>query len=273
MAVDLVTSRHLHRDEPARCYGVYALDIDNQRVETLPAAAVVLATGGVGKVYRYTTNPDTSTGDGIAMAWRAGCRIGNMEFVQFHPTCLYHPKERSFLITEALRGEGAQLKLPDGTRFMADHDAAPRAGAARHRRPGDRLRDEEARPRPRLARRHAPRRGIPEGALPDRPRPLPRARHRHRPPADPGGARGPLHLRRRRDRPRRPDRPAGPVRRRRGDVHRPPRRQPARQQLAARVRRRRADLRGADRRRAARGRGRRSRPGTRAGSRTPTSRS
>jgi L-aspartate oxidase len=122
MAVDLVTSRHLGREEPARCYGVYALDIDNQRVETLPASAVVLATGGVGKVYRYTTNPDTATGDGIAMAWRAGCRIGNMEFIQFHPTCLYHPAERSFLITEAPRGEGAHLTLPDGTRFMAAHD-------------------------------------------------------------------------------------------------------------------------------------------------------
>jgi L-aspartate oxidase len=135
MAVDLVTSRHLRREEPTRCYGVYALDIDNQRVETLPATAVVLATGGVGKVYRYTTNPDTSTGDGIAMAWRAGCRIGNMEFIQFHPTCLYHPQERSFLITEALRGEGAQLKLPDGTRFMAAHDPrmelAPRDIVAR----------------------------------------------------------------------------------------------------------------------------------------------
>ena len=135
MAVDLITSRLLGRDEPPRCYGVYALDIDAQHVETLPAAAVVLATGGVGKVYRYTSNPDTATGDGIAMAWRAGCRIGNMEFIQFHPTCLYHPQERSFLITEALRGEGAQLKLPDGTRFMAQHDEraelAPRDIVAR----------------------------------------------------------------------------------------------------------------------------------------------
>ncbi|HET9207617.1 MAG TPA: L-aspartate oxidase [Burkholderiaceae bacterium] len=135
MAIDLITSRHLKRVEPARCYGAYALDIDSQRVHTLPASAVVLATGGAGKVYRYTTNPETSTGDGIAMAWRAGCRIGNMEFIQFHPTCLYHPLARSFLITEALRGEGAQLKLPDGTRFMAEHDArgelAPRDIVAR----------------------------------------------------------------------------------------------------------------------------------------------
>jgi L-aspartate oxidase len=135
MALDLITSRHLKRDEPSRCYGVYALDIDRGRVETLAAGSVVLATGGVGKVYRYTSNPDTATGDGIAMAWRAGCRIGNMEFIQFHPTCLYHPQERSFLITEALRGEGAHLKLLDGTRFMPEHDAraelAPRDIVAR----------------------------------------------------------------------------------------------------------------------------------------------
>jgi len=135
IAVDLITSRHLKRDEPARVYGVYALDIDSRQVETISAAAVVLATGGVGKVYRYTSNPDTSTGDGIAMAWRAGCRAANMEFIQFHPTCLYHPQERSFLITEALRGEGAFLKLPDGTRFMAAHDErgelAPRDIVAR----------------------------------------------------------------------------------------------------------------------------------------------
>jgi len=145
IAVDLVTSRHLERDEPSRVYGLYALDIDGRRVETIAASAVVLATGGVGKVYRYTTNPDTSTGDGIAMAWRAGCRVANMEFIQFHPTCLYHPEERSFLITEALRGEGAVLRLPVhgqgspgepwGPRFMQEHDErgelAPRDIVAR----------------------------------------------------------------------------------------------------------------------------------------------
>jgi L-aspartate oxidase len=145
MAVDIITPRHLQtkadktEEGQNRCYGVYALDMDTQRVEALRASAVVLATGGAGKVYRYTTNPDTSTGDGIAMAWRAGCRVGNMEFIQFHPTCLYHPQERSFLITEALRGEGAHLKLPTpdgvGTRFMPQHDErgelAPRDIVAR----------------------------------------------------------------------------------------------------------------------------------------------
>ncbi len=139
MAIDLITDKHLGDAGNAtikHCYGVYVLNIDEGKVLTIPARAVVLATGGVGKVYRYTTNPDTSTGDGIAMAWRAGCRIGNMEFIQFHPTCLYHPEERSFLITEALRGEGGILKLPlkdaDGNvhavRFMPDHD--PRAELA-----------------------------------------------------------------------------------------------------------------------------------------------
>jgi len=139
MAVDLVTTRHLRQGGTPRCHGVYALDIDQACVHTLAASAVVLATGGAGKVYRYTTNPDTATGDGIAMAWRAGCRVANMEFIQFHPTCLYHPQDRSFLITEALRGEGARLLLPgvagEAARFMPRHDAraelAPRDIVAR----------------------------------------------------------------------------------------------------------------------------------------------
>ena len=126
-AIDLVTSHRIGLSEP-RCLGLYTLDRKADHVVTITARHTVLAAGGAGKVYLYTTNPDTASGDGIAMGWRAGCRIANMEFVQFHPTCLYHPHAKSFLISEAVRGEGGLLKLPDGTRFMPDHD--PRAELA-----------------------------------------------------------------------------------------------------------------------------------------------
>lgn len=135
IAIDLITAQKLDSHTMSRVYGAYALDIDNNTVKTFAAHSVVLSSGGASKAYLYTTNPDTSTGDGIAMAWRAGCRIANMEFVQFHPTCLYHPYAKGSLISEAVRGEGGLLKLPNGDRFMDQHhelaELAPRDIVAR----------------------------------------------------------------------------------------------------------------------------------------------
>src|SRR5690554_715574 len=121
-AIDLILQQeHSHK----RCAGAYVWDRVHEKVITIAARFTALCTGGASKVYQYTSNPDVASGDGIAMAWRAGCRVGNMEFNQFHPTCLFHPKAQNFLLTEALRGEGALLKRPDGTRFMPSfHEAA-----------------------------------------------------------------------------------------------------------------------------------------------------
>ena len=147
MAIDLITAGKLGYATEDRCLGAYVLDEATGQVETIRSDRVVLATGGCGKVYLYTTNPSVATGDGVAMAWRTGANIANMEFVQFHPTCLYHPEERSFLISEAVRGEGGRLVYSRGRGFMdryhplkelAPRDIVARAIDAEMKRTGER---------------------------------------------------------------------------------------------------------------------------------------
>ena len=128
LLIDLVTTRFLHSQEENRIVGAYLLSTETGEIWAVRTGAVILATGGCGKVYQYTCNPDVATGDGVAIAWRAGAKVRNMEMIQFHPTCLYHPKAKRFLISEAVRGEGAELVTRDGQPFMEQYD--PRGSLA-----------------------------------------------------------------------------------------------------------------------------------------------
>jgi L-aspartate oxidase len=128
IAIDLITTARLGQATEDRVLGLYALDAESGQVSTYRSSRVILASGGCGRVYLYTTNPEVATGDGVAMAWRAGAVISNMEFIQFHPTCLYHPTVKNFLVSEALRGEGAKLIGQDGKEFMQKYD--PRGALA-----------------------------------------------------------------------------------------------------------------------------------------------
>lgn len=238
VAIDLATSRHeLRYSGAGKVWGVYAVNRATGGVELFTANATVLATGGAGRTYLFSTAPKGATGDGIAMAWRAGCRISNMEMMQFHPTCLYNLDVKNFLITEAVRGEGGRLINPQtGKRFMEDYDPdrmelAPRDVVARAidaeiKRDGlDYVHLDISHIAGRLR----------EGAFPQHLRQADRARHRHDDRTDPGRPGAALYLWRDRHRPRRAYRPARALCRGRVHRKRTARREPARQQLAARM--------------------------------------
>jgi hypothetical protein len=239
VAVDLITERWLNRRRgeaepfPDRVLGAYALDVKRGEVDVYCARVVAICSGGAGKVYLYTSNPDSATGDGIAMAWRAGLAIHNMEMVQFHPTVLYHPKARTFLISEALRGEGGRLINSSGQPLRRLRGPPRLPGPPRHRRPRHRPRDEAPRRHLRVPG-HDPQAGVlPARALPHYFPDLPGLRHRHVARPHPRRARRPLLLRRRARRRGRAHRAGRPLRHRRGGQHRSARGQPPGQQLPA----------------------------------------
>ena len=166
MAVDLITTGKLGYTTEDRVIGVYVLNDASGIVETIRSDRVILATGGCGKVYLYTTNPDVATGDGVAMAWRAGAAVANMEFIQFHPTCLFHPEKKSFLISEAVRGEGGKLVDASGREFMAKYHKLGRLGPPRRRRARHRRRDEADRREMHVHRYYASARRVLERSVP-----------------------------------------------------------------------------------------------------------